>query len=76
MKALLIIFIVFFALFILFSGSGYVSFTHYKTKVEYKIEYIGLLWVTLDYWIIKKYQSDDKPMKWLKFTKIEHFKKG
>jgi hypothetical protein len=37
-------------------------------KKEYKMEYEGLLWVGLDYWTIKKYNSNDTPMKWLNFT--------
>lgn len=35
-----------------------------KTSI-YEIKYNGLLWVGLDYWSIWKYDSSDKPMKWI-----------
>lgn len=34
-------------------------------ETVYNIEYKGLIWVVLDYWSIWKYNSTDKPMKWL-----------
>jgi hypothetical protein len=39
--------------------------TYSNQKYVWKIEYKGLLWVGLDYWSIWKYESNDKPMKWL-----------
>lgn len=32
------------------------------------IEYNGLIWVGLDHYSIWKYDSDDKPMKWIKWS--------
>lgn len=49
---------------------GNFTITYYtNSKNEYKLEYNGLLWMTLDYWTIKKYKSSDKPMKLIKFTR-------
>ena len=40
---------------------------------SYKVSYNGLLWVGLDYYTIIKYQSNDEPMKWIKYkrTKVQ-----
>lgn len=49
---------------------GNFTITYYtNNKNEYKLEYNGLLWVTLDYWTIKKYKSSDTPMKLIKFSR-------
>ena len=40
------------------------------SKFVHKIEYNGLLWVSLDYWTILKYNSSDTPMKWMDSQKI------
>lgn len=45
--------------------------SYLNAKIEYKIEYHGLLWVGLDYWTIWKYESDDKPMKWIIIDKTK-----
>lgn len=47
------------------------TLTFTVNNVEYKFKYMGLLWVGLDYWTIKKYKSTDKPMKWISFTSIK-----
>lgn len=39
--------------------------TYSNQKYIWEIEYKGLIWVGLDYWSIWKYDSDDKPVKWL-----------
>jgi hypothetical protein len=41
------------------------SATYTTKNYQYKLQYYGLLWVTLDYWSIKKYESKDVPKKWL-----------
>lgn len=46
--------------------------TYSNKKSTNKIEYLGLLWVGLDYWTIWKYQSTDKPKKWISYTKSEY----
>jgi hypothetical protein len=38
--------------------------TYSNKKDVYNIEYKGLLWISLDYWSIWKYDSNDKPIKW------------
>lgn len=43
--------------------------TYSNKKYVYKIEYKGLLWVGLDYWSLWKYESNDKPMKWLDWNR-------
>ena len=45
--------------------------TYSKKNQVYEIEYSGLLWVALDYYMIPKYNSNDKPMSWLKWNKVE-----
>jgi hypothetical protein len=45
------------------------SFTFKKNK--HSLKYNGLLWVTLDYWSIWKYNSNDKPMKWVEYKKTQ-----
>ena len=49
---------------------GNFTITYYtNNNHEYKLEYNGLLWITLDYWTIKKYKSSDTPMKLIKFSR-------
>ncbi len=40
-------------------------------KFKYTLDYSGLLWVGLDHWSINKYHSDDKPMKWFRYSRLE-----
>jgi len=47
---------------------GDFTITYSNKKKETKLEYNGLLWVGLDYWLIWKYKSDDEPMKILTIT--------
>lgn len=35
---------------------------------KYELKYNGLVWVGLDYFTIMKYNSQDKPMKFLQFS--------
>ena len=53
--------------YLVFIFSGYASLETKHSK--YEIKYEGLLWVVLDYWSIWKYNSSDKPMKWITFNK-------
>jgi hypothetical protein len=48
---------------------GDFKLSYINKKYVWKIEYNGLLWVGLDYWSIWKYNSDDKPMKWIHYEK-------
>jgi len=45
--------------------------TYSGKRYEYKLQYYGLVWVALDYWSIKKYRSNDKPMRWISFTRTK-----
>ena len=40
-------------------------FKNHTNKIEYK----GLVWVCLDYYTIKKYNSNDTPIKWVSYEK-------
>lgn len=40
--------------------------TYSYKNVSHKIEYNGLIWVGLDYYTIIKYNSSDKPRKWIR----------
>ena len=46
--------------------------TYTNDKSSYLIEYNGLLWVGLDYYTIWKYNSNDVPMKWVNFKKMDN----
>jgi len=46
--------------------------THTNKNWVYKIKYNGLLWVALDYYTIIKYNSDDKPMKWIDCSRTKY----
>jgi len=41
-----------------------------RNKRVVKIEYHGLMWVALDLYTIWKYDSSDKPIKWLSINEI------
>ncbi|MDA3856289.1 MAG: hypothetical protein PF569_08580 [Candidatus Woesearchaeota archaeon] len=46
------------------------TITYSNKKKETTLTYHGLLWVSLDYWSIWRYESNDKPMKILEITSI------
>jgi hypothetical protein len=46
--------------------------TYSNDKLTYIINYNGLLWVALDNYTINKYHSNDIPMKWFNFTKVNN----
>ena len=53
-----------------------VLITTFNFKIEYKntnfkLKYTGFIWVCLDYYSIKKYNSDDKLMNWFVLYKNE-----
>jgi len=58
-------------IYLIFLFDYTIIYSNKNKKVEYKIEYRGLVWVGLDYWSILKYQSNDKPMKWLDYE-VKH----
>lgn len=59
----LIIFIICYLLF-LYDFEMEISYR----KMEFTIIYHGLVWVVLDWYTIKKYKSNDKPMKFIKIV--------
>lgn len=59
---MLIIFLIWFFVF----ANLTLSFTNKKTTT---IKWNGLLWVGLDYYSIKKHNSNDKPMQLLEINK-------
>jgi len=42
--------------------------TYSNRKYKYTLEYNGLAWVAADMWLIWKYECDEKPMSFIKFT--------
>lgn len=56
-------------IWLVFFQSSTVTYTN--NNYSYRIGYNGLVWVGLDHWSIWKYQSDDKPMKWIKYKRTK-----
>jgi hypothetical protein len=63
-RKMIIIIILAYLVFVIDFKISYANKTH-----VYILQYNGLLWVALDLWSIKKYNSNDTPLKYVEISR-------